>query len=370
MVMIGKYFLRNMFTISGISYKIISDKQVFRSNFKVLAASHYHTKVPRDEGEKMSYDIPSYITALLLINISLILLMFFFQRKPYRRSGNGCSQYETMINELKKTVESQKYHVDSVTELYNKALENCNSKTLLLADLTHDLKMPLSIILGIVQIMEKEQKSLFSEQGFNKASKYLGQIKSNCSRMLYLINNILDFAHIESNHTSINLSSCDIVQITYDTLQSTSPMAVQKGLSYDFNSSDKEIITDIDIIKYERALLNLLSNAIKFSREGGKISVSISKSKEKIYVSVTDDGPGIPREMHDKIFERYKYARNSLTRGAEGSGLGLAIAKHFVELHNGSIRLISSEGKGSTFIIELPLKSSTSKPAAHIPALR
>lgn len=318
----------------------------------------------------MANNIPSYIAALLLVNAIILLLVFFFQRKPYRRSPGDNTEYEALIYELQKKVESQKSNIDSITELYNKALENCNSKALLLADLTHDLKMPLSIILGIIQIIEKEQESLITEQGLDKTKKYLRQIKTNCSKMLNLINNILDFTYIESGHASISLSDCDIVQITHDILQSTSPMAAQKGLSYEFNSSDKEIIASIDTVKYERILLNLLSNAIKFSPEGGKISVSISKAGEKAFISVKDDGPGIPGEMQDKIFERYKQAKNNFTREAEGSGLGLAIAKRFVELHNGSIKLISSKGKGSNFIIELPLKSATAEQAAHIPALR
>ena len=104
-----------------------------------------------------------------------------------------------------------------------------------------------------------------------------------------------------------------------------------------------------------RILLNLLSNAVKFTPRGGLINVSAKRKNTVVEIRVRDTGIGIPKEKCDIIFERFVQVDTSLRRISEGSGMGLAIVKRMVELHNGTIRVKSEEGKGTTFIIELPI---------------
>jgi len=160
---------------------------------------------------------------------------------------------------------------------------------------------------------------------------------------------------MDSGFINLNTVNYNIVYLIEEIVQSIVPYSKQKGISMEFDTEEEEIFMSVDIDKIERIILNLLSNAIKFTPIGGKIYVNIKRSESHVIISVKDTGPGIPSNFHSKIFERYKQTNNSLTRENEGSGIGLSLVKSFIELHNGNIRLISEEGNGSEFIIELPI---------------
>jgi signal transduction histidine kinase len=103
-------------------------------------------------------------------------------------------------------------------------------------------------------------------------------------------------------------------------------------------------------------MLNLLSNSVKFTKEGGKIIVTVKHSGEYISISVKDNGVGIPFEKQQCIFERFRQADRTLTRGHEGSGIGLSLAKSIIEIHGGTINVESEYGKGSEFTVNIPCK--------------
>jgi signal transduction histidine kinase len=127
-----------------------------------------------------------------------------------------------------------------------------------------------------------------------------------------------------------------------------------KNLSLTFDTEAEEKIIACDPDKIERIILNLLSNAVKFTPAGVNIFVNISMKDEKIFISVKDDGIGIPNEMKDLIFERFIQIDKSALRNKEGSGIGLSLVKCLVEMQGGSVKLISEYGKGSEFILEFP----------------
>jgi signal transduction histidine kinase len=121
----------------------------------------------------------------------------------------------------------------------------------------------------------------------------------------------------------------------------------------------------IDSDKIERIMLNLLSNAVKFTKSGGEITVNLYERDEKFYISVKDNGFGIPQDKLHTIFERFIQVDKSLTRKREGSGIGLALVKSLVELHEGNITVNSREGEGSEFIIELPIRLVPENECSH-----
>src|SRR5690606_14812089 len=123
-----------------------------------------------------------------------------------------------------------------------------------------------------------------------------------------------------------------------------------------YRCDGREIITSVDIEKYERIILNLLSNAIKFSPEGTQVCVRVSASEDTAFISVKHQGPGIPANMQQTIFEKFRPVGSRETRAFEGSGMGLSIVKTFVELHQGTIKVLSGSEGGSEFIVQLPVK--------------
>lgn len=226
----------------------------------------------------------------------------------------------------------------------HKALEADKMKNAFIANMSHEIRTPLNAIVGFSQLMVESDNA--SEQ-----MEYNTIINNNCDMLLQLINDILDFAKIESGTLTYNLVEVelkDICQGVYVTqsLKMTSDVA----LLYNADSLPSvRILTDPQ--RVEQVLLNLLSNAIKCTTVGF-ISLSYELLENYVKVSVTDTGIGIPREKQACIFERFV----KLDDFRQGTGLGLSICKMIIDRLGGEIGLESKVGAGSTFWFTLPLK--------------
>lgn len=302
------------------------------------------------------------------IEMSLLLILLFTNILTIKNSFSKVKKDdEQEINELKKCkmeIDLQYKVLEKMASLYESTLKSSNEKAEFFYNMSHELKTPLTVILGAIQLIE--QKNSNFEVDRRKSSKHITTIKQNCYRLLRLINNILDLSRIESGYIKSNVVSCNIVYLIEEIVQSVIPYAEQKSLTIEFDTLSEEIITSVDVDKIERIILNLLSNAIKFTSPGGKISIVVSTKFDKIHIFVKDTGIGIPKDMLGSVFERYQQVDSSLTKGIEGSGLGLSIVKSFVELHNGSIKVKSEPNIGSEFHIILPINNvETNKICCH-----
>ena len=134
--------------------------------------------------------------------------------------------------------------------------------------------------------------------------------------------------------------------------------AETKGINIIFDTDVEERIMACDIDKMERVILNILSNAIKFTEKNGQIYVNIFNKEKSIIISIKDTGTGIPEEKLDMIFERFIQVDKSISRNHEGSGIGLSLVKALVIMHKGSISVNSNIGKGSEFILEIPVHTT------------
>ncbi|MGE5472814.1 MAG: ATP-binding protein [Ignavibacteriales bacterium] len=239
--------------------------------------------------------------------------------------------------------------------MYSKKLEEISRlKEEFFANMSHEFRTPLTVILGALQMLNAATSSNNYEEQKAKVSKYLSIMKQNCNRLIKLINNILDITRITTGYLVLSLQEYDIVALIREVTMSVSDFVLQKKIDLKFTSNVKSKIMPIDIDKIERVLLNLLSNAVKFTPEGEKIVVSLKDRGTYVELRVKDSGVGIPPEMLEVIFERFRQVDNILTRKNEGSGLGLSLVKSLVEMHEGTITVKSKVDKGTTFIITLP----------------
>ncbi|OPZ91117.1 MAG: Sensor histidine kinase TodS [Firmicutes bacterium ADurb.Bin419] len=289
----------------------------------------------------------SLIGVLLLINI----ISF---RKDLVSNKKIEAQEEVELNKYQKEIDVQYKVLEKIASLYDNTVKCTNEKSEFFYNMSHELKTPITVILGAIQLIEQKKGPI--EYDRRKSSKHITTIKQNCYRLLRLINNILDLSRIESGYIKSNMVNCNIVYLIEEICQSVIPYAEQKSLTLEFDTMEEEIITAVDVDKIERIILNLLSNAIKYTKPGGKISVVVSSRFEKVHICVQDTGIGIPKDMQKSVFERYQQVDSSLTKGIEGSGLGLSIVKSFVQLHDGSVKLKSEPNIGSEFHIFLPIK--------------
>lgn len=276
---------------------------------------------------------PVLLIIMLTVSLALCLALFIYYRK-------------SLLNEK------------LLTEQLNAMAELAEKRSEFFSNMAHELKTPISVILGAVQLIglkEREQEQS-PEQSINALSKNLGIISCNCYRLLRLTNNLLDLNRIEAGYLVLKPVCCDLNQLLSDMVQSVRPFAFSRQLSLNFSGSAEQIPVFVDVEKMERIMLNLLSNAVKFTKPGGIIIVSTYVSEDRAYISVKDSGTGIPEENREMIFERYKQAGCDRSAENEGSGIGLSLVRSFVRLHQGNIRVTGEVGKGTEFIIDLPLK--------------
>ncbi len=253
-------------------------------------------------------------------------------------------------HELREKIEENKKLLDEIVE-YDKL------KTAFFANISHEFKTPLNLILSTLQLLNSYLKKCNDNNCSVDKDKYISIMKQNCFRLLKLINNLIDITRIDSGFISLNLQNENIVSIIEDTTMSVVEYAHNHGIDLQFDTEIEERIVACDVDKIERIILNLLSNAVKFTRPGGSIWVNLKEEKQHIILSVKDTGIGIPTDKLNAIFERFRQVNLTLTRDHEGSGIGLSLVKSLAEMHGGTIDVKSKLGSGSEFIVRIPAET-------------
>lgn len=228
-------------------------------------------------------------------------------------------------------------------------------KTEFFANMSHELKTPLNVIYSSNQLLEAFYKSEKLEDYNDNIKQHIGLVKQNTYRLQRLINNIIDLTKMEGGFYKISLNNHNIISVVEDLFMAIEEYAKIKNINLIFDTESEEKIMAIDKNEIERIILNLLSNCFKFTPNGGSIYVDIYDKESEVIISVKDTGMGIPKDKLDVIFDEFEQADKTLSRNAEGSGIGLAIVKNLVELHNGTINVVSEVGVGTEFIISLPV---------------
>ena len=222
------------------------------------------------------------------------------------------------------------------------------------ANISHEFKTPLNIILGTTQLVRKNIDN--NNLNIENLSKHIDTIKQNSYRLLRLVNNLIDISRIDIGYYNLQPSNYNIVSVIEDITLSVADYIEDKNINLIFDTDTEEVMTSCDPDKIERVILNLLSNAIKYTSDNGNIKVNIKSDKNNVNISVKDSGLGIPQDKLDIIFDRFGQANNLLTRRCEGSGIGLSLVKAIVEMHGGKIKVYSELGKGTEFVFNIPIK--------------
>jgi signal transduction histidine kinase/DNA-binding response OmpR family regulator len=226
-----------------------------------------------------------------------------------------------------------------------KLLEVNKIKSTFFANISHEFRTPLTIILGSLDKLKKEMAVISDIKEYDV-------MKRNASRLLQLINQLLELSRIESGNVTLSITESDIVSFIKRTAATFTSLAYQKNQKIYFNGKEiesavvnNEILLCFDKKKTETVFYNLLSNAIKFSPEGEKIKIKILRDNEFVKITLINTGVEIPPENLNKVFERFYQVDDSGIRNFEGTGIGLALAKEYVELHNGKIEVESGSNE-------------------------
>lgn len=240
--------------------------------------------------------------------------------------------------------------------LFDEVVQYDKLKTQFFSNISHELRTPLNLILSTVQLLEINKiEEKYKCMDLDSYQRRIRILRQNCYRLLRLINNIIDITKIDSGCYELDLRKHDIVRIVENITIAVAEYIKKMGIKLTFDTNVEEKIMVCDGKKIERIILNLLSNSIKFTKPEGFIRVTLGCRNNNIYIAIEDTGIGIPEEQIDYIFHLFRQVDKSFTRTHEGSGIGLSIVRELVAMHNGTIKVKSELGKGTKFVIEIPV---------------
>ncbi|MDR1167494.1 MAG: HAMP domain-containing histidine kinase [Heliobacteriaceae bacterium] len=234
--------------------------------------------------------------------------------------------------------------VNALQKGFRKVLDAEKVKNGFLANISHELRTPLNAIIGFSELLDGDFAGALNP----KQKEYVNDIRVSGLHLLGMINGILDMSKLEAHAMKLNPSSFSLKQSVNEILNIINPLAQKKNIKTLSKMKDFEIYADYQ--KIHQILFNLASNAVKFSDEGGTVKITAEKNADNITISVIDNGIGIDKKHHSKIFKKFE----QLGSNTNSTGLGLTITKELVKLHNGTINVKSEPGKGSAFTVTLP----------------
>lgn len=222
-------------------------------------------------------------------------------------------------------------------------------RTDFVANVSHELKTPLTSIKGFIETLEDG-----AIDDKENARRFLDIIKKHADRLSNIINDLLSLTEIESREGALKAAAVDMKALLDEVIWSFTHAFSAKGQQFNasYNGTDFKVKGDRD--KIEQVLVNLIDNAIKYTGQKGEIRASLFEKKDSVMLTLTDNGIGIPEEHLDRIFERFYRVDKGRSRELGGTGLGLSIVKHIVMLHNGHIGIESETGKGTEITVIFP----------------
>ncbi|MDB6123423.1 MAG: sensor signal transduction histidine kinase [Pedosphaera sp.] len=228
-----------------------------------------------------------------------------------------------------------------------KQLENTRQE--FVANVSHELRTPLSLIKGFVETLLDGAKN-----DPELSTRFLQTIEKHADRLTYLIEDLLTISKLESGQIVMNLHEVNLHEEVVRVIEDLQSRASGKNVKLQ-NTLSPDLTAHADADRLEQVLFNLIENAIKYGREAGTIIIGGKPvADNKIEMWVQDDGPGIPPEARERVFERFYRVDRARSRETGGTGLGLSIVKHIVQAHSGEVSVKSEPGAGTTFFFTLP----------------
>jgi signal transduction histidine kinase/CheY-like chemotaxis protein len=304
---------------------------------------------------KLLTAVVSFATALLIWKLMPQLLMVPSPAQLQKLNEQLVNTNEKIESQVQKRTAELAEANRKLEEARKLAEKASKAKSEFLANMSHEIRTPMNAVIGLTQILTLSQPLTQKQQ------QYVDTLKTSAESLLALITDLLDISKIENDVVTLDNIPFDMQQLVNEAVSILSVKAQEKhiGLTLDFDASLKgEFVGDPTRIR--QILLNLISNAVKFTEEGG-VNVTVrqqyghSPQQSIAIISIADSGIGIETDKLESIFSKFSQADNTVTRKYGGTGLGLAITKSLIELMGGEISVLSEIGKGSTFIVKLPL---------------
>jgi two-component system sensor histidine kinase BarA len=243
--------------------------------------------------------------------------------------------------------------------------ESNRLKSEFVASVSHELRTPLNSIIGFTELLVELAQS--EPDADPKRTRYLNNILTSGRSLLEMINELLDMAKIEAGRMEVNVEPTSVGDLIEGLVAIMRPQAQTKRIELETKVSRHVPMIETDPGKLQQILYNFLSNAVKFTPDEGTVTISAERVTTQdntmgVRISVADTGPGIPEDMQDVIFEKFRQIDASHTRAHAGTGLGLAICRELAEMLGASVSFTSEPQRGATFFVDLPINHQPDEP--------
>lgn len=322
--------------------RIINDLQ----EYLIKHPESHSTRLVIKEGVRSSLTCP------LIAEQKPIGFLFFSKNEP-RAYENAHIETFSAITEHLSLVVARNIDLDRL-----RRLNDLKNKFLGIA--AHDLRSPLALVQSYADMLSDPDMAADEE----KRSYFLGKIRTTTTRMLNLINDLLDISAIESGQLQLNLQPVNLVEFLQEAVGNHELTAKLKNIKVSGEIPGSLPLVSIDSRRIAQVIDNLISNAVKFSPKGTEVRVTAELNKDLIKISVSDQGQGIPETELPKLFQEFGKTSVRPTDGEKSTGLGLAIVKKIVVGHGGTVGVSSIVGQGSTFYLTLPVSHPNSLKSA------
>lgn len=300
------------------------------------------------------------IVAVIVINWRLkrryhqIQLSHIISELHYIAEGNYDHRiFQDYSGDMSRVVESINVLVDSTVNAMNEERRIEQSKDELITNVSHDIRTPLTSIIGYLGLIEegryknKEELQKYSHVAFTKAEQ-----------MKMLVDDLFEYTKVRQTSTPLNLTEFDMIQLLEQLVVDFELEAQKNQKKIEITTSLSELHMEADTEKIVRVFNNLISNALKYGKDGYEIRIDVKKTAVEAIVTISNDGSLIPEKALAHLFDRFYRADVSRSQEIKGTGLGLAIAENIISLHDGKIQA-NSEGKWTRFRIKLPLRQES-----------
>ena len=300
----------------------------------------------------------SYITLVILLLLSLIILIFFTEMVyiPLRKITYAAEQYAAGNMHYEFQVESDDeigYLAACMNYMASQIAGAEDDQKKFVANVSHDFRSPLTSVRGYLEAM------LDGTIPPETHEKYLNIVLNETERLTKLTNSLLTLNNLNTKGMLLERADFNINPVIRSTAASFEGTCLKKNIAIELILTGDEMFVNADVEKIQQVLYNLIDNAIKFSHHDSVIKVETSLKKNKLFVSVRDTGIGIPKDDLKQIWDRFYKSDLSRGRDKKGTGLGLSIVKEIISCHGEHINVISTEGVGSEFIFSLQLSADS-----------
>ena len=335
-------------TGSSTRYSMTQNEQIY----------YYAIKINESEVLRLSLEtsiINAYVTEIILVIVIILIIVALIciiaanklTVKIVAPINEIDLEKENIVSylELNPFINKINNQNSQIREQLIKLEKSADMRKEFSANVSHELKTPLTTILGYAEILESNMAKP------EDVSEFSSKIRKEANRLLLLIEDIIKLSELDESDFETSKQYLDICEIADNVITRLEPVAKQKNIT--INLQGKLICLSANPQMMDEMLYNLIHNAINYTNDGGKIDVKIFNNKTKVQVEIIDNGIGIPAKYSERIFERFFTGDKSHSKQTGGTGLGLSIVKHIVEKHNGIVRVESQIGKGSKFIVLL-----------------